>query len=77
MGSKTMTYHVKMVKKYISREPDVEVNVVPMNMKDDATVAVASVIHQDVNPEMGRTPDPEGYRQREGTQDIKSSKDLA
>ena len=32
----------------------------PTNMKDDATVAVASVIHQDVNPEMGRIPDPEG-----------------
>ena len=59
-----------MFKKYISREPDVEVNVAPTNMKDDATVAVASVIHQDVNPEMGRIPDPEGYRQREGTQDL-------
>ena len=31
-------YHVNMLKKYITREPDTEANVVPMNDKDGATV---------------------------------------
>ena len=38
MRSKTKTYYVNMLKKYISRTPDVEVNVVPTNEADDATV---------------------------------------
>ena len=33
MGSKTKTYHVNMLKKYISREP--EGNVVPVDSTDD------------------------------------------
>ena len=64
MGSKTKTYHVNMLKKYISREP--ERNVVPVDGTDGATVAVAGVIHQDVKPKMGEVTGPEGDRQ-EGT----------
>ena len=60
MGSKTKTYHVNMLKKYISREP--EGNVVPVDDTDGVTVAVAGVIHQDVDPELGEVPDLEGYR---------------
>ena len=60
-----------MLKKFIAREPDVEVNVVSTNEEDCATVAVASVIHQDVDPDLGEVPDLEGYRQREGVHDVK------
>ena len=74
MGSKTKTYHVNMLKKYISREP--EGNAVPVDVTDGATVAVAGVIDQDVNPEMGEVPDPEGDRQGERTQDVKSGEEL-
>ena len=74
MGSKTKTYHVNMLKKYISREP--EGNVVPVDDTDGATVAVAGVIHQDVDPELGEVPDLEGYRQREGVRDVKLGDDL-
>ena len=35
MGSKTKTYHINMLKKYIAREP--EVDVVHTSNKDDAT----------------------------------------
>ena len=52
MGSKTKTYHVNMLKKYIAREP--EVDVVHTSNKDDATVAVARVIYQDTDPELGK-----------------------
>ena len=55
--------------KYISRER--EGNVVPVDDTDGATVAVAGVIHQDVDPELGEVPDLEGYRQREGVRDVK------
>ena len=57
MGSKTKTYHVNMLQKYISREPDVDGNVVPADSTDGATIAVASVIHQDVNPGLGEVPE--------------------
>ena len=63
MGSKTKTYHLNMLKKYIVREPEVEV--VQTSNKDDATVAVARVIYQDTDPELGEVPDLEGGRQRE------------
>ena len=69
MGSKTKTYHINMLKKYISREP--EGNVVPVDDTDGATIAVAGVIHQGVNQKMGEVPGPESGRQ-EGTQDAKS-----
>ena len=59
MGSKMKTNHVNMLKKYISREP--EGNVVPVDSTNGATVAVAGVIHQDVNPELGEMPDLERY----------------
>ena len=55
-----------MLKKYISRESDAEVSVVPTNDKNGATVAVASVIRQHTDPELGKVPDLEGYHQREG-----------
>ena len=53
MGSKTKTYHVNtsMLKKYIAREP--EVDVVPASNKYRATLAVSGVIHQDTDPELG------------------------
>ena len=74
MGSKTKTYQVNMLKMYISREP--EGNMVPVDDIDSATVAVASVIHQDVDPELGEVPDLEGYRQREGVRDVKLGDEL-
>ena len=43
---------------------------------DGATIAVASVIHQDVDPELGEVPDLEGYRQREGVRDVKLGDEL-
>ena len=73
-GSKTKTYHVKMLKKYISREP--EGKVVPVDDIDGTTVAVAGVIHQDIAPELGEVPDWEGYRQREGVRDVKLGDEL-
>ena len=74
MGSKTKTYHINMLKKYISREP--EGSVVPVDDTDGATIAVASVIHQDVDQELGEVPDLEGYRQREGVRDVKLGDEL-
>ena len=76
MGSKTKTYHVNMFKKYISREPDAEGNVVPVDSKDGTTVAVAGVIHPDVDPELGEVLDLEGYHQREGVRDVKLGEEL-
>ena len=52
MGSKTRTYLLNMLKKYIAREP--QVDVVNTSNKDDATIAVARVIYQDNDPEMGK-----------------------
>ena len=74
MGSKTKTYFVNMLKKYIPREP--EGNVVPIDSTDGATVAVADVIHQDVDLELGEVPDLEGYHQREGVRDVKFGDEL-
>ena len=42
---------------YIAREP--EVDVVHTSNKDDATIAVAGVIYQDTDPELGEVPDLE------------------
>ena len=64
MGSKTKMYHLNMLKKYIAREP--EVDVVHTSNKDDGTIAVAGVIYQDTDPELGEVPDLEGYHQKEG-----------
>ena len=74
MGSKTKTYHVNMLKKYISREP--EGNMVPVDDTDGATIAVAGVIHQNVDSELGKVPDLGGYRQREGVNDVKLGDEL-
>ena len=75
MVSKTKNYHVNMLKKYISREPDAERNVVLADDTDGATIAVAGVIHQ-VEPELGEVPDLEGYRQREGVHNVKLGDEL-
>ena len=74
IGSKTKTYHLSMLKKYISREP--EGNVVPVNSTDGATIAVAGVTHHDVDPELGEVSDLKGYRQREGVSDMKLGDEL-
>ena len=74
MGSKTKTYHVNMFKKYISREP--EGNVVPVDDTDSATIAVASVIQEDIHPELGEVHDLDGYGQREGVHDVKLGDEL-
>ena len=74
MVSKTKTYHVNMLKKNISREP--EGNMVPVDTTDGATIAVARVIHQDFDPELGEVPDLEGYSQREGVCDVKLGDEL-
>ena len=75
MGCKTKTYHVNMLKKYIAREP--EVDVVLASNKDDATIAVPGVIYQDTVPELGEVPDLEGYHQKEGVRDVKLVEDLS
>ena len=57
MRSKTKTYHVNVLKKYIARKP--EVHVVHTINKVDATIGVARVVHQDTDPELGEVPDVE------------------
>ena len=52
-----------MLKKYIAREP--EVDVVHASYKDDTTIAVTRVIFQDTDPELGEVADLEGYHQKE------------
>ena len=52
MGSKTKTYYVNMLKKFIAREP--KVDVVHTSNKEDATIAVAGMIYQDTNPVLGK-----------------------
>ena len=49
-----------MLKKYISREPDIDGDLVPVDSTGGATVAVAGVIQQDMDPELGEVPDLEG-----------------
>ena len=66
MGSKTKACHVNMLTKYISREPEVDVVHTCTSNKDDVTIAVAGVIYQDTDPELGEVPDLEGYHQKEG-----------
>ena len=41
-----------MLKKYIAREP--KVDVVHTSNKNDATIAVAKMIDQDTDPELGK-----------------------
>ena len=66
---------MNMLKKYIARKP--EVVVVHTNNKEDATIAVARVIYQDTDPELGEVPDLEGYHQKEGVQYVKLGDDLS
>ena len=66
------TYHVNLLKNFISREPDV----VPPESRDGPTIAVAGLIYQDFDPKLGEVADLEGYRQREGDYDIKLGEEL-
>ena len=75
MGSKTKIYHMNMLKKYIAREP--EVDVVHTSNKNDATISVARVIYQDTDPELGEVSDLEGCHQKEGVCDVKLGDDLS
>ena len=70
LGSKAKT-----LKKYVSREPDVDV--VHTSNNDDVAIAVAGVIYQDTDPELGEVPDLEGYHQKERARDIKLAEDLS
>ena len=45
--------------------------------KDNATLAVAGVIYQDTDPEMGEVLDLEGSHQKEGVRDVKLGEDLS
>ena len=51
MEPKTKMYHVNRLKKYIAKEP--KVDVVHSSNKYDATIAVAGVIYQDTDPSTG------------------------
>ena len=42
-----------------------------------ATIRVASVIHHEVDPELGEVPDLEGCCQRQGVQDVNLGEDLS
>ena len=64
-----------MLKKYIAREP--EVDVVHTSNKNDVTIALAGAICQDTDPELGTVPDLEGYHQKEGVRDVKLGEDLS
>ena len=64
-----------MLKKYIAREP--EVDVVHTSNKDDAPIAVAGVIYQETDPELGEVPDLDSYHQKEGVRDVKLGEDLS
>ena len=64
MGTKTKMCHMNMLKKYIARDP--EVDMVLTSNKDDATKAVAGVLYKDI-----------GYHQKEGVQDVKLGEDLS
>ena len=75
MGSKTKMYHMNMLKNYIAREP--EADVVHTSNKGDVTIAVAGVIYQDIDPELGKVPDLEGYHHKVGVRDVKLGEDLS
>ena len=74
MGSKTKTYHVNKLKKYIAREHAVDV--AHTSNKDDATISVAGVIYQDTDPELGAVPDLGGHHQKEGVHFVKLGEGL-
>ena len=50
-GVQNKTYHVNMLKKYIAREP--EVDVIHTSNKDNANIAVARGIYKDTDLELG------------------------
>ena len=64
-GSKSKTYHVNILKKYINKEPEVDM-VHTSNMNDaTCTLAVARDFPR-YWPRAGEVPDLEGYHQKEG-----------
>ena len=63
---------MNILKKYIATEP--EVDVVLKGDKDDATLAVAGVIHKDT--ELGEAQDLDCYHQKEGVREFKLGEDL-
>ena len=75
MGSKTNTYHMIMLKKYITREPGEEV--VRTSNQHDTTTAVAKLIHQDTDPELGRYETASGLSSERRFPDIKVGDDLS
>ena len=66
-----------MLRKYIAAELEVDVVHTSRPNKDDATTAVARLIYQDTDPELGEVPDLEGYHQKEGVQDVKLGDNLS
>ena len=77
MGSKTKTHHMNTLKKYIAREPPMDM--VQTKNKEEATKAVARVIYQDTDPELGEVhvPHLEGNHQKEGVRDAKLGEDIS
>ena len=55
---------MNVLKKYIVREP--KVDVMHTSIKRGATLAVARLIHQDTDQELREVSALEGYHQREG-----------
>ena len=66
MGCKTKMYNMNMLKKYSAREP--EVDVVHTSNRNDATIAVAGVIYQDNDPELGEVPDFKAIIRKKGSE---------
>ena len=67
---------VSELKNYIAREPGTEVSVIPTSDEDGTTLVLASVIHQNTDPELGELPDFECYDHSEQIRDVKLGEDL-
>ena len=52
-------------------------DVVHTSNKDDVNIAVARVIYQDTDLELGEVSDLDGYHQKEGVRDVKLGEDLS
>ena len=73
MMSKPKMYHVNVLKKYIASEPKVDVVQVTRMMQP--CIAVAGVIYQNTDQEIGEVLGLDGYYQKEGVRDIKLGED--
>ena len=68
---------MKRLKKYIAREPEVNVVLLQVTrMTLPWQDPSAGVIHQDTYPEIGEVPELEGYHQKQGVQAVKLGEDL-